>query len=151
MKLLNLNLDLDLNLNLKLKIVVLLILQCFSYVAQKGLLFNNSNNELCILIEERGDALSKYRIYMVMSEDELLPVDLVKLNGWEKLKSEEKNAQLTMWKNRGMRIEVERGPYITYDPVLPKTYKQLVFIKVKNNGDPFEDSIWKQESPMKKK
>ena len=91
--------------------------------------FNNSNNELCMELYKKNDALSEYRVFLVL--EELDENDIEKLHKWHTLSSTQKSSITQRWSNTGRRVEVERFPYLSYPPVFPGERTAPVLIPVK--------------------
>jgi len=84
-----------------------------------GQFFNNSNNELCYELYKTSDALSEYRVFIVI--DNIDENDQKMLDTWSSLSYEQRIIIVNRWATDGKRIEAERGPdYINYTPIFPK-------------------------------
>lgn len=91
--------------------------------------FNNSNNELCMELYKRNDALSEYRVFLVL--EDLDEHDIKILHQWHTLSSTQKSSITQRWSIAGRRVEVDRFPYLSYHPVFPGERTAPVLIPVK--------------------
>ena len=82
--------------------------------------FNNVNNELCYELYRITDPLSEFRVYIVMDEETIAEKDKKIIAGLDSLSQQQKAVVAQRWALEGKRIEVERFPYISYQPVFPK-------------------------------
>jgi hypothetical protein len=81
--------------------------------------FNNVNSELCYELYRKTDRLSEFRVYIVMDEETITENDKRIIGGLDSLSQRQKSIIAQRWAVEGKRIEVERSPYISYQPVFP--------------------------------
>ena len=82
--------------------------------------FNNVNNELCYELYRTQDALSEYRVFMVIDKETTVPGDTAVLAQWTTFSQSQRSKITQRWATEGRRIEVERAPYITKTPKFDK-------------------------------
>jgi hypothetical protein len=88
----------------------------------KAQFFNNSNNELCMKLYERGDAAGSYMVYLVL--EDLSENDTKILDTWETLDQSTRTKVTQRWAMEGKRVEAIRAPYVMNPPVFPKNLKK---------------------------
>jgi hypothetical protein len=93
---------------------IILLLVTVSFINTVcGQYFSNVNNELCYELYRTQDALSQYRVFIVIDREATDPGDTVMLAKWNKFSQTERINIAQSWAIHGRRIEVERVPYIT--------------------------------------
>jgi hypothetical protein len=106
--------------------------------------FNNVNNELCYELYLTRDALSEFRVYMVIDKETTQPEDTVLLSRWQTIAMPERIAQAQRWNMLGRRIESERAPYITKPPRFEKPAKEVEWKRIIQpidwNNTPWKDA-----------
>lgn len=118
---------------LKIKIASILMLISSASFAQ---FFNNVNSELCYELYKRNDALSEYRVYIVIDKETISDNDIELIKTWDKLSQQQKSNIVTRWTMEGKRVEGERSPYISYPPIFPTKKKAIQLQTVpKNKGN----------------
>lgn len=104
--------------------------------------FNNVNNELCYELYRLKDALSEYRVFIVMDNETIEPADTIKLAKWNTFSQNERNKIVQKWAINGRRIEAERAPYITKPPKFERQPKPIEMKRVDQKID-WDNSPWK--------
>ena len=102
--------------HLKLLLVMLFWANTFTYAQY----FNNVNNELCYELYRTQDALSEYRVFMVIDKETTVPGDTAVLAQWTTFSQSQRSKITQRWATEGRRIEVDRAPYITKTPKFDK-------------------------------
>jgi hypothetical protein len=87
--------------------------------------YNNVNNELCFELYRSTDALSEYRVYMVIDKETTQPEDTVILAKWPSVSLSDRISRAQRWAMLGRRIEIERAPYITKEPRFEQPAKKV--------------------------
>jgi hypothetical protein len=107
--------------------------------------FNNVNGELCIELYRKRDALSEYRVFLVL--EDLEESDIQILQQWNTLGSTTKTAITQRWSMLGKRVEVERSPYLSYAPVFPTEKKEPILVPLKKTFN--SQNVWyPDKSPL---
>jgi hypothetical protein len=104
--------------------------------------FNNVNNELCYELYRTNDALSEFRVYIVIDKETIEPEDTVLLTQWHKISKSEQIKIVQEWALRGRRIEAERAPYITKTPKFDKPIRNVEMKRDTQKID-WDNSPWK--------
>lgn len=104
--------------------------------------FNNVNNELCYELYRTSDALSEFRVYIVMDKETIEPEDTVLLTKWHKISQSDRIKIVQGWALHGRRIEAERAPYITKTPKFVKPGSVLEMKRDTQKID-WDNSPWK--------
>jgi|GEM_PF-3553826 len=104
--------------------------------------FNNVNNELCYELYRTTDALSEFRVYIVMDKETIEPNDTALLAQWHKFSKSERINIVQRWAIHGRRIEAERAPYITKTPKFDKP-GHAVEMKLDTQKIDWDNSPWK--------
>ncbi len=104
--------------------------------------FNNVNNELCYELYRTQDALSEYRVFMVIDKDATEPEDTAMLAQFNKFSQTERVNLALRWALHGRRIEAERTPYIT-KPAQFTHYRMPAEMKRDTQPIDWNNSSWK--------
>lgn len=104
--------------------------------------FNNVNSELCYELYRTSDALSEFRVYVVIDKETIEPDDTVLLAQWYKLSKSEQITIAQHWAMDGRRIEAERKPYTTNPPKFDKPIPHLEMKRDTQKID-WDNSPWK--------
>jgi hypothetical protein len=92
--------------------------------------YNNSNNELSYQLLEKNDFNGKYRIFVVVDE-QLFESDFKTLEEWDNFNQKIKEEIIDKWFYEGKRIELERYPYLSYEPIFKIKIKNPKIIQLK--------------------
>jgi hypothetical protein len=106
--------------------------------------YNNVNNELCFELYRTRDALSEFRVYMVIDNETTQPEDTVVLSKWQTFALTDRISRAQNWNMLGRRIESERAPYITKPPRFEKAAKEVEWKRIVEpidwNNTPWKDA-----------